>query len=132
MIKIYDNIPRDSVYAFLEKAKELLNVSSFHLFFLPYRYTKSQVKEVVSISKSREKHIQYMFETNESGFVFKNTIVYISSEWNQEMQLRLLKDLYRVKMWNAQTHVSEADVNAIVKYIYNHSFKQKQNLQISA
>ncbi|WP_242306252.1 hypothetical protein [Bacillus cereus group sp. BfR-BA-01317] len=132
MIKIYDNIPRDSVYAFLEKAKELLNVSSFHLFFLPYRYTKSQVKEVVSISKSRKKHIQYMFETNESGFVFKNTIVYISSEWNQEMQLRLLKDLYRVKMWNAQTHVSEADVNAIVKYIYNHSFKQKQNLQISA
>lgn len=132
MIKIYDNIPRDSVYAFLEKAKELLNVSSFHLFFLPYRYTKLQVKEVVSISKSREKHIQYMFETNESGFVFKNTIVYISSEWNQEMQLRLLKDLYRVKMWNAQTHVSEADVNAIVKYIYNHSFKQKQNLQISA
>lgn len=132
MIKIYDNIPRNSLYVFLERAKELLNVSSFHLFFLPYRYTNSQVKEIVSISKSRERHIQYMLEANESGFVFKNTIVYIASEWNQEMQLRLLKDLYRVKMWNEQTHVSKGDVNAIVKYIYNHYFMKEQNMRISA
>ncbi|HHT7008549.1 TPA: hypothetical protein ACTZ3A_001088 [Bacillus cereus] len=86
----------------------------------------------MSISKSRERHIQYMLEANESGFVFKNTIVYIASEWNQEMQLRLLKDLYRVKMWNEQTHVSKGDVNAIVKYIYNHYFMKEQNMRISA
>ncbi len=132
MIKIYDNIPRNSLYVFLERAKKILKVSSFYLVFLPYRYTNTQVKEIVSISKSREMHIQYMFETNESGFVFKNTIVYIAFEWNQEMQLRLLKDLYRVKMWNEQTHASEGDVNAIVKYIYNHYFMKEQNMRISA
>ncbi|MEC3269931.1 hypothetical protein [Bacillus thuringiensis] len=133
MLKIYnDNIPKKSLFLFLEKAKKLFGLSSIHMFFLPCNYTELHVKEIIEVSKSREIHIQYMLQTNEDDFVFKNTIVFTSFEWNRDTQLKLLKYLYMSKMWNLKKYVSDRDVNSIVRYAYQHYFHQEENMQLSA